>query len=313
MNLTFKQLEAFFFSAKLQSFSAAAVKLHTTQSAISKRLAELEDVLGAPVLHRKSKGLELTPVGRRLLPLAEETLRLRLRIETEVSVDQTLEGTFRIGVTELIALTWLTGFIKRLQELHPKLMLEPVVDAGLHLFQSLESHKIDLAIMPGVYWGKQFTTVKVAQVEDLWMASPSLKMPKRALKPEEFARYPVLEQSTGAAKNKFYEAWLAQHGFKFNKVFATNSTTVLRELTISGFGISQMALEYMQPDIDKGLLRIVRSDPMPPPMVYSAVYHSDNFSPAMDMIVQLAIASCDFSRRSSLHEKGAAPAKRSAT
>jgi DNA-binding transcriptional LysR family regulator len=312
MNLTFKQLEAFFFSAKLQSFSAAAVKLHTTQSAISKRLAELEDMLGAPVLHRKPKGLEITQAGRRLLPLAEETLRLRLRIETEVSVGQPLEGTFRIGVTELIALTWLTSFIKRLQLLHPKLMLEPVVDAGLHLFQSLESHKIDLAIMPGTYWGKQFTSVKVAQVEDFWMASPSLKMPRRPLKPEEFALYPVLEQSTGAAKNKFYEAWLAQHGFKFNKVFATNSTTVLRELTISGFGISQMALEYMQPDIDKGLLRVVRSDPMPPPMVYSAVYHSDNFSPAVETIVQLAIETCDFSRRSGIHEKGEAPGGRRA-
>ena len=59
MNFTFKQLEAFLFSAKLQSFSAAAVKLHTTQSAISKRLAELEESLGGPLLHRTSHGLEL--------------------------------------------------------------------------------------------------------------------------------------------------------------------------------------------------------------------------------------------------------------
>ena len=297
MNLTFKQLEAFFFSAKFQSFSAAAGRLHTTQSAISKRVAELEDVIGVPVLHRQPKGLEVTQVGRRLLPLAEETLRLRLRIEVEVGVNQTLKGTFRIGVTELIALTWLTGFIKRLQVQHPGLMLEPVVDAGLSLFQALESNKIDLAIMPGTYWGKQYTCVKVGQVEDLWMASPNLKIPKRALKPEEFAHYPVLEQSTGAAKNKFYEAWLAQHGFRFNKVFATNSATVLKELTISGFGISQLALDFVRTDIEKGLLRIVRSDPMPPPMVYSAVYHSDNFSPAMERMVLLAVETCDFSRR----------------
>jgi DNA-binding transcriptional LysR family regulator len=292
MNLTFKQLEAFCFSARLQSFSAAAQKLHTTQSAMSKRVAELEDTLGVSLLHRTPRGLEITQAGRQLLPLAEDSQRLWQRIETEVSADQTLRGTFRIGVTELIAMTWLTRFIKRLQELHPELVLEPVVDAGLTLFQGLESNKIDLAIMPGTFWGASYTTTKVGQVQDLWMASPALKLPRRALKPHEFAHYPILEQSTGAAKNKFYEAWMAEHGFRFNKVFATNSTTVLRELTIS-----ELALDYARPDIAAGLLRIVRSDPMPPPMVYSAVYRNDNFSPALERMVALGIEICDFSSR----------------
>lgn len=237
MNLTFKQLEAFYFSAKLRSFSAAAAKLHTTQSAVSKRVAEL------------------------------------------------------------IAMTWLTSFIKRIQALHPGLLLEPVVDAGLTLFQALEANRIDVVIMPGTHWGSRYATRKVGQVEDLWMASPSLKLPRRALKPQEFADYPILEQSTGAAKNRFYEGWLAEHGFRFNKVFATNSTTVLRQLTISGFGISQLALDYVQPDIDAGLLRIVRSDPMPPPMVYSAVFREDDSSAAMERIVELAIETCDFTLR----------------
>ena len=315
MSLTFKQLEAFFFSAKLQSFSAAALKLHTTQSAMSKRVAELEATLGVALLHRAPRGLEVTQAGRRLLPLAEESQRLRLRIETDVSADRTLRGTFRIGVTELIAMTWLTRFIKRLQELHPGLVLEPVIDAGLTLFQGLETNKIDFVIMPGTFWGAAYTTVKVGQVEDLWMASPQLKLPRRALKPHEFANYPILEQSTGAAKNKFYEAWLAEHGFKFNKVFATNSTTVLRELTISGFGISQLALDYARPDIAAGLLRIVRSDPMPPPMVYSAVYRNDDFNPALERMVALAAETCDFSLRANARgsgEGGASTARRRA-
>jgi len=297
MNLTFKQLEAFYFSAKLQSFSGAAIKLHTTQSAISKRVAELEDSLGGALLHRTSHGLALSQGGRRLMPLAEESQRLWRRIESEVSLSQTLAGTFRIGVTELIAMTWLMGFIRRIQREHPELILEPVVDLGLTLFDGLKANKIDLAIMPGTFWGSAYTTLRVGEVEDLWMASPSLKIPRRPLKPHEFVQYPILEQSTGAAKNKFYAAWLAEHGFKFNKIFATNSMTVLRQLTISGLGISQLALDYVRPDIKAGLLRIVKSDPMPPPMVYSAVFLTDNLSPALERIVQFAVEACDFSIR----------------
>ncbi len=177
--------------------------------------------------------------------------------------------------------------------------IEPVVDAGLALFEGLEANRIDIAILPGTYWGQAYQTVKVGQVEDLWVASPSMKLPNRVLKPHEFARYPMLEQSTGAAKNKYYEAWRAEHKFQFGKVFHTNSTTVLRELTINGFGISQLALDYVRPDIQAGRLRIVKSDPMPPPMVYGAVYRNDNRSRAVERIVELAVQTCDFTLRSS--------------
>lgn len=297
MNMTFKQLEAYLFSVRLRSFSAAAEKLHTTQSAISKRVAELEEVLGATLVHRTSKGLEMTQHGQRLLPLAEETQRLWGRIAAEMHTDSSLKGTFRLGVTELTAMTWLTSFIRRIQAQHPALVIEPVIDAGLSLFRGLEANKIDLVIIPGTYWGTDYTTVKVGQVEDYWMASPFLDLPDRPLQPAEFANYPILEQSTGAAKNRYYESWMAEHGFKFNKVFATNSTTVLRQLAIGGFGIAQMALDYVRPDIDAGLLRVVRSVPMPPPMVYSAVYRSSDASPALEQMVNMAVESCNFGLR----------------
>lgn len=297
MNLTFKQLEAFLSSVKLHSFSAAAEKLHTTQSAISKRVAELESVVGTPLLHRTAKGLEMTQGGRRLLPLAEEAQRLTGRIAAEMSADHTLKGNFRLGATELIAMTWLTDFVRRIQVQHPALVIEPVVDAGLSLFQGLETNRIDLVVIPGTYWGQDYATVKVGQVDDYWMASPSIPLPDRPLQPAEFANYPILEQSTGAAKNRYYEGWLAEHGFKFNKVLATNSTTVLRQLAIGGFGIAQMALDYVRPDIEAGRLRIVRCDPMPPPMVYSAVYRKDDASAALDGIIDMAVECCNFGLR----------------
>ncbi|MCZ2498000.1 LysR family transcriptional regulator [Xylophilus sp. Kf1] len=307
MNLTVKQLEAFYFSVTLTSFSAAATRLHTTQSAVSKRVAELEDDVGERLLHRMPQGLLPTAVGHRLMPLAEEMLRLRQRIETEVRPSRGLRGTFRIGTTELIALTWLTSLIQSLRMDHPELVLEPVVDAGLHLFEGLKGNRIDLALLPGTFWGDDYRTLEVGSVEDIWMASPALDIPDRPLEPSEFRLYPILEQSVGSAKNHFFEAWRAQHGFQFNKVFATNSLTVLRELTIAGLGISQLALEYFQDDVDAGLMRVVNSTPAPPRMVYSGVWRADRFSPALELIAQRAAEVCDF-RRPSAHRSSVAGA-----
>ncbi len=302
MNLTFKQLEAFFFAVTLGSFSAAATRLHTTQSAISKRVAELEQDIGERLLHRTPQGLLPTAAGHRLVPLAEETLRLRERIETETRPSTSLRGTLRVGTTELIALTWLTSLIHALRAEHPELVLEPVVDAGLHLLDGLKANRIDLALLPGTHWGDGYRTLEVGSVEDLWMASPSLDIPQRPLAPAEFALYPVLEQSVGSAKNQFFEAWRARHGFRFNKVFATNSLTVLRELTIAGLGISQLALEYFSADIDAGLLRVVQSDPSPPRMVYSAVWRTDQFNPALEVVARRAREVCDFRRPAAVRQ-----------
>lgn len=307
MSLTFKQLDAFLTAARLGSFTAAAQKLHTTQSAVSKRIGELERVLGTKLLHRTPKGLQITPPGRQLFAWAEQAHHLRLQIERAVNDGAVLRGLVRIGTTELVAMTWLTRLVQRLRAEHPELILEPLVDAGMPLLQRVESHAIDLAILPGRSWGPTFDTVPVGQVQDVWMASPSLDLPRRALRPEEFAELPILEQSTGSAKNRYYEAWFAEHGFRFRRVFATNSVAVLRELTINGFGVSQLALEYARPDIEAGRLRIVRSVPMPPAMVYGAVSRKDNLSPAIAHIVNRAIEVCDFSIRTDV-ERNAPPA-----
>lgn len=298
LNITFKQLEAFLTSANARSFSAAALALHTTQSAVSKRVAELERSCGAPLLYRGSRGLELTKAGQQLVPLAEESQRLLSRIEHEVGSERELRGLYRIGVTELIALTWLTEFIQELRGLYPRLMLEPVVDVGLRLLEEVEFNRVDLAIMPGTDWGDQFVSLKVGEVEDYWVASPSLDIPDRPLLPHEFANYPILEESQGASKNRFYAAWRADHGFVFNRVFATNSTPVLRELTINGLGISQLVFDYVAEDIAAGRLRIVKCNPMPPPMVYSAVYKANGSNSfALNQLAKLATEMCDFRRR----------------
>ncbi|WP_454766691.1 LysR family transcriptional regulator [Cupriavidus campinensis] len=296
MHVTFKQLEAFYVSVTHASFSAAATKLHATQSAMSKRIGELEAALGVQLVHRMPRGLVPTQAGNRLLGLAEEAIRLRARIAAEVGRSSEIKGTYRVGVTELIALTWLTKLLRELKGRYPALQLEPVVDAGMNLFEDLEANKIDLVVLPGTFWGDAYKAVEVGRVEDLWMASPHLALPDRPLKPEEFADYPVLEQSVGSAKNTFYGAWRREHGFKFGKVFATNSLTVLRALTIEGLGISQLALDYFAADIEHGLLRVVKSDPMPPPLVYSAVYRNDAFSPELDVVAEACRLVCDFRR-----------------
>lgn len=55
-------------------FSSAAARLHRTQPAISRRVAQLQDSLGVPLFERRGAGVALTEAGRMLLPHARHTL-----------------------------------------------------------------------------------------------------------------------------------------------------------------------------------------------------------------------------------------------
>src|ERR1700744_5848725 len=78
--ITLKQLEAVYWVARLGTFAAAADRLHTTQSAISKRVNELEVFFSTPLFDRSHRAPRLTPKGRELLDTAEEMLQSRDRL-----------------------------------------------------------------------------------------------------------------------------------------------------------------------------------------------------------------------------------------
>ena len=70
MNLRF--VETFLWVARLGSFSAAAERLHTTQAAISNRIATLERDLGIRLFERDVRCVRLTSLGQLAVPKAEE-------------------------------------------------------------------------------------------------------------------------------------------------------------------------------------------------------------------------------------------------
>jgi len=69
-------LRAFEAAARLGSFEGAAEELHVTASAIGKRIATVEALLGAPLLKRSAKTLALTATGKEYLAQVAGALAL---------------------------------------------------------------------------------------------------------------------------------------------------------------------------------------------------------------------------------------------
>src|SRR5687768_17628312 len=113
--MTLKQLEAFYLAATLGSFALAAQRVHVTQSSLSKRIAELEESVGAELFDRSTKRAQLTEPGHRLMPVAAQMLALQEDAKTLTHSSPVLSGVCRFGISELGALTWLPRFVARIR------------------------------------------------------------------------------------------------------------------------------------------------------------------------------------------------------
>ena len=133
MKLSLKQLEAFVWVADLGSFRKAADRLNTTQPNISSRIATLETLLGQTMMERDARSVRLTSKGTQLLIHARKVLRAVDDFADAASEASLIDGTLRLGVTEMIVHTWLSYFLKLLSTTFPQLHVELTVDLSVNL------------------------------------------------------------------------------------------------------------------------------------------------------------------------------------
>ena len=75
--ITFKQLEALYWSARHGGFAQAAAQLDTSHSAISKRVRELEQLFDTELFDRSQRTARLTEKGEEMFVLAGRLLEQR--------------------------------------------------------------------------------------------------------------------------------------------------------------------------------------------------------------------------------------------
>ncbi len=128
-----KLLEDFVCLATLESFTAASLERHITQSALSRRIKALEEWLGTELINRDSNNFNLTPQGRIFVPEAKVILR-RLYNAREAACALGANGESEIAVAaqnsiaQTLFLDWVKRLETRLDRVYVRLISEKLSD-----------------------------------------------------------------------------------------------------------------------------------------------------------------------------------------
>lgn len=292
--LNIKRLETFLWIARLGSFAAAAHRLNSTQSTISVRIQELEQSLGVELFDRSHRAVQLTPKGVELLPMAEQLIDMVWSIQSTIGDNDLISGNIRIGVADLVALTWLGALVAAVRGEYPGVML--VIDVGLavDLVGKLRRRELDMVLAPADTGPSEFESLFLGNVDFVWMASPSMALPTSTVTPAMLQGWPVVTLSEQSFHYNAVNKWFRQNGAKCERVITCNSVGVLISLIHEGMGIGLVPVPCVGTLIKERKLRILDTDPKTDPVPFYAITPLDAPLPLAEWIAHIAVDVCDF-------------------
>lgn len=295
--ITLKQLEALYWIGLLGTFERAANRLNTTQSAVSKRIRELELEIGMPLFDRSERTAVMTEKGAQLMVIAEEMLSLQQRALSLADTDVVPAHRLRLGVTELTALTWLPRYISALRTAYPSLVLETEVDLGRNLHDRLREDRLDLIVVPDAFGDPQVTSLHLSRVRNVWMGSPALVRRIRTASIEALTEHTILMQGDRSGTGLWVANWLRSHAAVVRRQVSSDSLIALLGMTVAGLGVTYLPLLCFEPLVAEGKLSIIPTTPELPDIPYAALCRKDRPSAFMTRVMELARSTCDFSRQ----------------
>ncbi len=258
-------LRVFLSVARNDSIRKAAIALGITHATVSRRITVLEEHLGNPLFERTQQGQCLTPLGQRLLPLAEamegdvaEINRLAF------SADTGLSGPVKLSLSESLYLGLLHKPIDDFMKRFPMIKLDIIAS---DLISNLAQREADVVIRitrnpPDSAYGRKMADSPLAlyasqkylanrPVPDQWVAMDY-----------EPARKPVLS------------AHVIAH---------VSSPTLAARLIKSGHGVGLLPC-YLG-DTDPGLKRVLEVDLIPDMQIWVLTHQDVRANPRVRVLM----------------------------
>jgi DNA-binding transcriptional LysR family regulator len=285
------QMTAFVRAVETGGFSAAARDLGLTPSALSKLVTRLEDRLGARLLHRTTRRLQLTAEGEAFYARARPILAAMAEAEAEITeAGVTARGLLRLHCGSAFGMHQLAPGIPRFQERHPEVEIDITIsDQPLGAMES----GVDLAIRIGPLDESSMVARRICNLERVICASPAYLLRHGTPRtPDDLQLHNCLSITSLPALRRW--PFDTDDGIRVvhvsGNVAANNAETVL-QLAVAGVGITRLTDVVVSDAIRSGALVPILADwhHVEPVPLYATYPSGRNLSPKVRAMVDFLV------------------------
>ncbi|KOP67075.1 LysR family transcriptional regulator [Bacillus sp. FJAT-18019] len=232
-----RQLRYFIAIVEEGTISLAASRLHISQPPLSQQLKAMEEELGAVLVYRRGKRLEITESGKTLYKYALQMTQLMEEAKAEVQeVGIGDKGTLRLGINTLSSVelpSWLHQFKAR----YPQVSYKIQQNESYQLCELVKNRSLELAIVRLPLELDDFSILHL-QTESYYMltADPAIE---HEISLSHIAQHPLILPSTEGL-GVYYTIHMAfsEQKLQPNIVAECSDISLLLRLVDSGFGMA---------------------------------------------------------------------------
>ncbi|MFW6851455.1 LysR family transcriptional regulator [Burkholderia gladioli] len=295
---TFKQVEAFVALADTGSISAAARALGIAQSGASTQVSNFEALFPRPLLDRSGRCPSPTVDGEEVLMRARSLLARRDAFLFALSSKALPIRQLRLGVTEVVALTWLNAFLQALRTEFPMAEVKLEVGVSAQLREALRSGELDAVVVPDASSNHGFVETRLGSIENRWYCSPALHPGAKTLRLKDLSRFDLLSRGSLSRSGVRLEDWLRDNGIAPRSVISSSSLLAVLDLMVSGLGIAHLPEPLVRELLARDLAVELRVRPRIPPVDYLLLFREGGSTQMHKRLIEIAAEACDFSASS---------------
>ncbi len=274
-------LQLFIRVVETGSFSRGAAELGITQPTATKALAATERRLGARLLHRSTRGVTPTEVGRlyyeRCLGIAraiDEAENLATLVQSEIG------GTLRISTSVAFGRRVMVPLVLRYMRGNPKIVVDLSFDDR---YVNLVEQGVDVALRMGRLADSTLGARYLGINPWLMVAAPDYLQARGAVrKASDLARHDCLIYSSvqGDARWSLTPPGGKERSVPVQGHLRSNSLSAVLDASIAALGLAILPWYVAGPSVASGLVRQVLVDHALPAQELHAVFPSPKLVPS---------------------------------
>ena len=260
MAMTFAEIEAFVTITRSGGFTRAALLLHLSQPAISRRIELLEHELGAAVFERLPDGIRLTQAGEAFLPYARQVVTAVEDGKAAVAaLDEEAQGTVTLALAGSLVSTPLTAHLRAFREAYPQVRLLLRTDRSAEVSAQVQQGDALLGLR---YFTDPSPAIRSLHVMDepllVVCAAHSRFVTGAPTEPAALLGVPwLIFPFEPGTPSEALEQQLLRHGLHGADRIVIDSLTAQKRLIEADFGVGLLPASSIEEELRLGAVRVL--------------------------------------------------------
>ena len=276
MRYTLAQAEAFYWTARLRGFRAAAARLNLSQPTVSLRVQELERVLDGPLFDRSGYRPTPSALGRAIYDDVERMLRIADGVQRRAQGPAALLGPIRIGAADSFAARVLPALLERLARLHPALQVDVTVEASVGLHALLLDGKVDIAFLSQPTAHAGLRVMPLWSLPLVWAVGRRLGFDSPVATPASMVDLPIFTNPAPSNLFTSIQCWFGAAGLQPRRINTCGPLHVIARLASAGTGAALLPIDVIEDCPERDELVILDADPPVPPHHMCAMWWANH-------------------------------------